>query len=327
MSTRREVLIALGAGVFVAPCGSFAQQQNKAWRIGFLGAGYAARFASRLAAFKESLRTLGYVEGGNFVFEERWSDDNNARLPELATELVRAKCDVIVTGGTPGSLALKAATTSIPIVMASSGDAVRAGLVASLARPGGNVTGLTFFGPELYAKRFELLKEAMPRVSVVAHLTNPGNVQYQKTFAEGFNAAAKLKVKLLNFEARTADDFETAFVAMAKARVEAVMVAQDNLFTTNHDRIAALAAKHRLPSAGPAELAEAGGMLGYGASTLDQFRRSAVYVDKILKGAKPGELPVERPTLFELVVNVKLAKSFGIKIPNSILVRATKVIE
>jgi putative ABC transport system substrate-binding protein len=239
MSTRREVLIALGAGAVAAPCGSFTQQQNKVWRIGFLGAGYAARFASRLAAFKESLRTLGYVEGGNFVFEERWSDDNNARLPELAAELVRAKCDVIVTGGTPGSLALKAATTSIPIVMASSGDAVRAGLVASLARPGGNVTGLTFFGPELYAKRFELLKEAMPRVSVVAHLTNPGNVQYQKTFAEGLNAAATLKVKILNFEARTSNDFEAAFAAMAKARVEAVMVAQDNLFTTNHDRIAA----------------------------------------------------------------------------------------
>jgi putative ABC transport system substrate-binding protein len=326
MNNRRKLVIALGAGALTLPLRSLAQQ-SKVWRIGFLGAGYAARFASRLTAFKEALRTLGYVEGRNVVFEERWSDDNVARLPELAAELVRAKCDVIVTGGTPGTLALKAATTSIPIVMASSGDAVRAGLVASLARPGGNVTGLTFFGPELYAKRFELLKEAIPRLKVVAHLTNPDNLQYQKNFAEGIKAAATLKVKLLNFEARTANDFEAAFLAMGKAHVEAVMVAQDNLFTTNHDRIAALAAKYRLPSAGAAELAEAGGMLGYGASALDLYRRSAVYVDKILKGAKPAELPVEQPTVFELVVNVKLAKTFGIKIPNSILVRATNVIE
>jgi putative ABC transport system substrate-binding protein len=327
MNQRRRLLRAVAASALAVPFGSFAQQQGNVWRVGVLGAATAAGFATRLAAFKLSLRELGYVEGKNLVFEERYSDNDNARLPELADELVRAKCDVIVTSGTPGTLALKGATSTIPIVMASSGDAVRSGLVASLARPGGNVTGLTFFGPELYAKRVEMLKEVMPHIKVLAHLNNPNNLAYQKSFAEAAQAAASLKLKLLTFEARNVNDFDAAFVAMAKAHVDAVLIANDNLFSTNLDKIAALAAKHRLPSVGTPELAEAGGMFGYGGNVLDLLRRSATYVDKILKGAKPADLPVERPIKFDLIINMKTAKALGVKIPNSILVRAERVIE
>ena len=327
MNQRRRLIVALGASVLAAPFGSFAQQQGKVWRVGVLGSATAAGFASRLAAMKLSLRELGYLEGKNLVFEERYSDNDNARLPELAGELVRARCDVILTATTPATLALKGATATIPIVMATSGDAVRAGLVASLAQPGGNVTGLTFFGPELYAKRVEMLKEVMPHIKVLAHLRNPDNLAYRKSFAEAEQAAASLKVKLLTFDVRSVNDFDAAFVAMAKARVDAVLVMQDNLFTTNHDKVAALAAKHRLPSVGTPELAEAGGMLGYGGNVLDLFRRSATYVDKILKDAKAADLPVERPIKFDLIINMKTAKALGIKIPNSILVRADKVIE
>ena len=327
MNQRRRLLLAVGASALAAPFSSFSQPQGKVWRVGFLGTATAAGYATRLAALKLSLRELGYAEGKNIVFEERWTDNNNARLPQLAGELVRARCDVIVTSGTPGTLALKGATATIPIVMATSGDAVRAGLVASLARPGGNVTGLTFFGPELYAKRVEMLKEVMPHIKVLAHLRNPDNPAYQTSFAEAEQAAASLKLKLLTFEVRNMNDFDAAFVAMAKAHVDAVLVAQDSLLTSNHDKIAALAAKHRLPAVGAPELAEAGGMLGYGGNTLDLFRRSATYVDKILKGAKPADIPVERPIKFDLIINMKTAKALGIKIPNSILVRAEKVIE
>lgn len=327
MNNRRKLIVALGASAVTLPLRSFAQQQGKVWRVGFLGRATAAEFATRLAVLKLSLRELGYAEGKNIVFEERWSDNNNARLPELAGELVRARCDVIVTAGTPATLALKGATLTIPIVMASSGDAVRAGLVASLARPGGNVTGLTFFGPELYAKRVEMLKEVLPHIKVLAHLRNPDNLAYRKSFAEAEQAAASLNLKLLTFEARNVSDFDAAFVAMAKARVDAVLVMQDSPFTTNDDRIAVLAAKHRLPSVGTPELAETGGMLGYGGNSLDPYRRSATYVDKILKGAKPTDLPVERPIKFDLVINLKTAKALGVKIPQSILLRADKVIE
>ncbi len=327
MSNRRKLIVALGASVLAVPFASFAQQQGKVWRVGFLSPATAEAYATRLAAVKLSLREFGYAEGKNVVFEERWSDGDNARLPQLAGELVRARCDVIVTSGTPATLALKGATATIPIVMTSSGDAVRAGLVASLARPDGNVTGLTFFGPELYAKRVEMLKEVLPHIKVLAHLRNPDNLAYRKSFAEAEQAAASLKLKLLTFEARNLHDFDAVFVAMAKARVDAVLVAQDNPFSGSHDRIAALAAKYRLPAVGVPELAEAGGTIGYGGNALDMFRRSAAYVDKILKGAKPADLPVERPIKFDLVINMKTAKALGIKIPNSVLVRAEKVIE
>ena len=260
-------------------------------------------------------------------FEYRWADNNNDRLQALAIELVRSQVDVIVTSGTPGILAAKRATTTIPIVMATSGDPVVSGLIASLAQPGGNVTGLAFLGLELNIKRLELLKEAMPRLTRVGYLKNPRNPFLIREFAGLEEAGDSLKIKVQSFEARGTNEFESAFSAMKKKRVEGIEITQDTLFASNYKPIADLALKRRLISAGSAEFAEAGGMIGYGPSSDNLFRRSAYFVDKILKGAKPGNLPVEQPTTFEFVVNMKTARALGIKIPNSILVRATKVIE
>jgi putative ABC transport system substrate-binding protein len=327
LNNRRKLVRALGAGVLALPFGSFAQQPGKVWRIGYLGAATRAGFATRVAEMHKALGELGYIEGKNVIFEERWTDNNNDRLLLLAEDLVRVKCDVIVTSGTPGTLALKQATTTIPIVMATSGDAVKSGLVASLARPGGNVTGLSFFAPELYAKRIELIKEAVPRVKTIAYLVNPDNPFEQGNVLIVERAARQLRTNLYWFATRGVNDFETAFSAMAKKRVDAVLVTNDTLLTSNYKTIAALVAKQRLPSIGAAEIAEAGCLLGFGASSADLFRRSATYVDKILRGANPGDLPVEQPTTFELVLNMGAAKALGIKIPDSILVRATKVIE
>ena len=326
MITRRKFVGTLGAGA-LAPFASFAQQSAKLYRVGFLGAATAADFGNRVEEMRKALRELGYIEGKNVIYEERWADNNNDRLPDMAADLVRVKCDVIVTSGTPGTLALKRATTTIPIVMAASGDAVKAGLVASLARPGGNVTGLTFFGPELYAKRVELIKEAVPRIKSIAYLVNPDNYGVLASLSSVEKTAKHLKLTIHVFEARSKNDFEIAFSAMAKKRADAVIATNDTLLTSNYTTIAALAAKQRLPSAGPAELAVAGGLIGFGPNVLGLFRRSATYVDKILKGAKPADIPVEQPTIFETVVNMKTAKALGIKFPNSIMVQATKVIE
>jgi putative ABC transport system substrate-binding protein len=327
VNSRRKLIVALGAGALAAPLLSFAQQQGKVWRVGFLGNATAAEYASRLVAMKFALRELGYIEGKNVVIEERFADHEDARLPQLAGELVRSRCDVIAAVTTPAIRALMEATPTIPIVMVSSGDAVRSGLIASLARPGGNVTGLTYLGPELYAKRVELLKELIPRLNILAHLEHPEHVAYRNSFSEAEKTAASLKIKLLTFEARNVRDFDSAFVAMAKVRANAVLIAQDSPFTTNPDMVATLAVKYRLPAVGTPELAESGGLLGYGGNALDMYRRSAIYVDKILKGAKPADLPVERPVKFDLIINMKTAMALSIKIPNSILVQATKVIE
>ena len=328
MITRRRLVIALGAGALAAPLASFAQQQPaKVARIGFLGAGYAIGQMAPVEALRASLRDLGYVEGKNIFIEYRWADGKYDRLPDLAAELVRLKVDVLVTYGTPGTRAAKQATTTIPIVMATSGDAVAVGLVASLARPDGNVTGLTFFDPELSAKRLELLKEAMPRLTRVAVLLNPDNPAKGPSLQAMGITAKSLKVGLQQFDVRGPNEFERAFSAMAKGRVNAVWIHQDPMLYANIKVIANLAAKQRLPSIGFPEFAEAGGLIGYGVNFLELYRRAAVFVDKILKGAKPGDLPVERPTKFELVINLKTAKALGIKIPQTLLQRADKVIE
>ena len=324
MITRRKVVLALGACA-LAPLASFAQQ--KIYRVGFLGASTAESFAPRVAELSKALQELGYVEGKNVIYEYRWSGNNNDRLPELAVELVRAKCDVIVTSGTPSILALKRATSTIPIVMASSGDAVKYGLVASLAKPGGNVTGLSFFAPEVYAKRVELIKETLPGVKVLACLVNPDNPALKASVPALEKTAQRLKMASHVYSTRNAKEMETAFAAMAKQRVDAVLVTNDNLISAHFDLIAALAIKQRLPSVGPSEFAPAGGLIGFGPLNLGLFRRSAAYVDKILKGAKPADLPVEQPMTFEVIVNLKTAKALGIKLPNSVLVQATTVIE
>jgi len=327
MLTRRRVVIGLGATAF-APLASFAQQQvSKVYRIGFLGAGSASGWAPQVDALREGLRDLGYVEGRNIVIEYRWAEGRYERLPELAAELVRLKVDVLVTYGTPGIRAAKQATTTIPIVMATSGDAVATGLVASLARPGGNITGSTFFDPELSAKRLELLKAAMPQTTRVAILLNPANPQTGVSLQSMEGTSKSLKLVLQRFDVQSPNEFEAAFSAMAKNNVDAVWIQQDPVFVENAKAVASLAEKQRLPAIGFAGFAEAGGLIEYGVNFPKLFRRSAHFVDKILKGAKPQNIPVERPTGFDLAINLKTAKALGIKIPNSILQQATKVIE
>jgi putative ABC transport system substrate-binding protein len=266
------------------------------------------------------------VEGKNIVIEYRWAEGRYDRLPVLAAELVRLNVDVLITAGTPGIVAAKEATTTIPIVMAGSGDAVATGLVASLARPGGNVTGLTDAVPELMAKWLELLKEALPRTERVAVLVNPDNptVRPDRTATEA--TARSLRVELRSFEVRRWSEVEDAFAKMAKS-VDAVLLSTDAVFNANHTAIAALAVKRRLPAAGSKEFAEAGGLVGYGVAISDNHRRSAAFVDKILKGAKPADLPVEEPTKFEMVINLRTAKVLGLTIPPSLLLRADRVIE
>jgi len=328
MTTRRELLIALGAGALAAPLTSFAQQKGKVWRIGFLGAATASGLADRVEALRAGLRDLGYVEGKNIVIEYRWAEEKYERLPELAAELVRLKVEVIVTGGSPGILAAKSATTTIPIVMASSGDVITLGLVASLARPGGNVTGMTGFGPEATAKRLELLRDAFPRTRQVAVLLNPDNPVGIGPTIRAMEATAKsLKLELHQFGVRGPGEFGSAFAAMAKRRVDAVVITDDGVLTANFGAIAKLAAKMRLPSIGLPEFAEAGGLMAYGANRRELFRRAAYFVDRILKGAKPADLPVEQATRFETVVNLKTAKALGITIPQSFLLRTDRVIE
>ena len=328
MTRRREFLFAFAAAALSTPLASFAQPPPaKNLRIGLLGAESASGFASRVEALHAGLRELGYVEGRNVLTEYRFAEGKYDRLPVLAADLVRSKADVIVTSGTPATRAAKDATSSIPIVMASSGDAVATGLVASLARPGGNLTGSAFLSPELTAKRLEMLKEALPRISRVGYVSNPGNPVVRANLKAMEVTGGSLKVGVRRFDARGAGDVDGIFAAMAEARVDAVVIGQDSLFTTNHRAIADLAAKHRLPAIGAREFAEAGGLFGYGHDNLVLWRRAAIYIDKIVRGAKPADLPIQQPTNFELVVNMKTARALGISVPNSIAQRADKVIE
>jgi putative ABC transport system substrate-binding protein len=278
-------------------------------------------------ALRAGLRELGYVEGKNVVIEYRWAEGKYDRLPGLAAELVSLKVDVLVTAGTPGALAAKQTTTTIPIVMAGTGDAVATGLVSSLARPGGNITGSTDFVPELMAKQLELLKEVMPRSGRVAVLVNPDNPSNVPMFKVMETTARSLKVELQRFEIRGQNELEGAFSAMTKSRADAIVVTTDSLFNANARAIADLAAKKQLPAAGTTDFAEAGGSIGYSMNFSAVSRRAAYFIDKILKGTKPSDLPIEQPTKFELVINLKTAKALGLSIPPSLLQRADKVIE
>jgi len=329
VKTRRDFLIVGGAalGLLAAPTLSLAQAPGKDRRIGFLGTGSAVGMAGWVEAFRGGLRELGHVEGQNLSIEYRWANGQYERAPELAAELVRLKIEVLVTHGTPGTRAAKGATTTIPIVMATAGDAVLVGLVASLARPGGNITGSTFFNPELAAKRLELLRETLPRVTRVARLVNPDNPAMGPVF-QGMEPTAKsLKLELESIEVRGPADFERAFKTMADKHVGGVVILEDGMINANIQAIAALAAGLRLPSIGITEFAQAGGLMAYGVSLSDMYRRAAVFVDKILKGAKPGDLPIERATKFETVLNQKAARAMGITFPRSVLVRADRLIE
>ena len=326
---RRQLLIAAGA-LIAAPLPGLSQQPvTTVRRIGFLGLSTPTAWAPRVDAFRAGLRELGYVEGKNIAIEYRFAEGQYERLPELAAELVRLKVDVIVTHAGPGATAAKqaTATNSIPVVMTNVGDAVGTGLVASLARPGGNITGDTFFVPELVAKRLEILKEAVPRLRRIAVLANPDNPANATYVKETEVTAKALNVTLQQFDARGTDELDSAFAAMAAKNIDALSVVEDVKLIANFKRIAELAAMQRLPSISFIEYADAGGLFGYGANYLALYRRAAVFVDKILKGAKPGDIPVERPTTFEFVINTKTAKALGIAIASATYLRADRVIE
>ena len=303
-----------------------AQQAKKVWRIGFLGSGSAAGYASRVNAMREGLRDLGYVEGKNIVIEYRWAEEKYDRLTNLAGELIGLKVDLIITHGTPGARAAKQATTRIPIVIAAIGDAVEAGVVASLARPGGNITGSSFFMPELTAKRLELIKEAIPSVSRVAVLLNPDNRVNQPVLKEMKSTAQSLGLDLQRIEVRAAEDFARAFSVMVKKQVGALAVPEDAMLNSQAERIADLAIKNRLPTIGATLHVGTGLLMGYGQDVLHIWRRTGVFVDKILKGTKPADLPVEQPMKFELAINLKTAKQIGVTISPNVLARADRVI-
>jgi putative ABC transport system substrate-binding protein len=324
---RRELLTLLGGAAVARPFTASAQQAGKIARIGFLGANSASSWASRLEAFRLGLRDRGYADGRNIVIELRWAEENYNRLPELAAELVRLNVDVLVTYGTPGTLAAKSATATIPIVMAYIGDALAVGVVASLSRPGGNITGSTYFLSELMAKRLELLKEAMPGITQVGVLVKPDNPLFLPTLQSLEIAAESLGVRLRQFVARGPMELESAFSEMARRGVDAVVLQEDAVFVSSVSAIVDLAAKHRLASAGFVESAEAGGVIGYGASFIEMCRRAGFFIDAILKGGKPADIPVEQATRFEFVLNLRTAKALGVNMPTSILLRADKVIE
>jgi putative ABC transport system substrate-binding protein len=277
-------------------------------------------------ALRIGLREFGYVEGRNILIEFRWAEGKMDRLPDLAAELVRLKVDIIVTHGVLGARAATHATATIPIVCASAADLVVAGIVTSLARPGGNITGSILFSPEVAAKQLELLREALPRAKRIGVLLNPGNPANALQLEAMEPAAKELKIDLQQFEARGSSEFNAAFSAMAKARVDSIIILGVTLVIASVKEIADLALKQRLPSIGPKDFVNAGGLMAYDINRSEQWRRAAYFVDRIFKGAKPGDLPIERPTKFEMVVNIKTAKALGITFPQSILVRADKVI-
>jgi ABC-type uncharacterized transport system substrate-binding protein len=324
----RRAFLAGATAFLAAPPDAEAQPAGKVYRMGYLYSGSATSSPRAPEAFRAELRELGWVEGRNIVIDYRFAEGRFDRLPDLATDLVRLKVDVIVAWPTPPAVAAKNATKTIPIVMIGVGYPVELGLIESLARPGRNVTGLSFnVGMEI-GKGLELLKETVPKVRRVAILSNPANPGHAAAVSIVKGAARSLGVPLQLLEAREPNQFEGAFAAMAKDRVETLLVVTDSLFILHRARLADLAAKNRLPSMfGVREFVDAGGLMSYGVSVPDLMRRAATYVDKILKGAKPGDLPIEQPTKFELVINLKTAKALGLKIPPSLLARADQVIE
>jgi putative ABC transport system substrate-binding protein len=324
-----RLIIALVLGLLAAPLFADAQQAPKIAKIGVLIPGNPAATAHFLEAFRQGLRELGHVEGKTFVLELRYGEARAERLPDLARELVGLKVDVIVAGADGAIAAVKRETQTISLVMENSSDPVGTGFVASLARPGGNITGLSSISPELSGKRLELLREVVPGLSRVAFLWNPdvrgAVLDYQAT--EG--AARSLRLSLQSVELSRADDLDRAFSAVTRERAQALILpAATPVGFANRAQIASFAQRNRLPSIyGQKEYVEAGGLMSYGPSTPDMYRRAATYVDKILKGAKPADLPVEQPTRFELVVNLKTAKALGLTIPQTILIRADQVLQ
>ena len=325
---RRLAICALTLSLIAASPAAEAQEAGKVYRIGFLGNSTAALEANLVGPFREGLRDLGYMEGRNSQIEYRWAEGKYERFPALIAELISLKVDVIMTAGTPAALAVKKATTAIPLVMVAVGDPVSTGLVATLSRPGGNATGLSSIAPDMEGKRLQLLTELLPKLSHVAVLWNPANLFHVGSSKQARDAAQAMRIKLQFFGARSTEELADAFVAIAQKRPHALVVFADRVFLHDRTRIVAFAAENHLPVvATHQELVESGGLMSFGANYPDMHRRAATYVDKILKGAKPGGLPIEQPTRFELVINHRTAKSLGLTIPQSLLLRADRLIE
>jgi len=324
----RTIALVFVVCLVLAPLASEAQPAGKLYRIGMLETRSAALNATNFEAFRLGLRGLGYREGQNVEFAYRSSEGRNERFPDLANELVRLKVDLILTRGTPAALAARNATKTIPVVMASSGDPVGAGLVASLARPGGNVTGLSNYNVEIYGKRVEILKELLPKLTRIAGLFNMGNPVLPIQWQVAERTARMLGMQAQLLDVRRPEDLTQGFDAAAREHAEALVVALDGLTQANLPQIAELATRHRLPSIfATKEYVDVGGLSSYGASDPHLYQRAASYVDRILKGAKPGELPVEQPTKFELAINRKTARALGLTIPPALLLRADHLID
>jgi putative ABC transport system substrate-binding protein len=321
------VCVALSAMLFAVCAFAEAEQAKKVPRVGWLAPGFDAPFNPNIQGLLQGLKELGYVEGKNIVIEYRWADGKRERLSEQAAELVNLKVDAIVARNTPATLAARAATTTIPIIMVGPGDPVRLGLVASLARPGGNITGLSLLATELTGKRLELLKEAFPKIARVAVLWNSGDSAMTLRIKEAETSAQALGLTVQRVGVQDPNDFERAFSMMSSQRADALLVTLDTFTALHQKRILEFAAKYRLPAMYERiDFVEAGGLMTYGPSLSEVFRRAAVFVDKILKGAKPADLPVEQPTKFELVINLRTAKQIGLTIPPNFLARADRVI-
>ena len=324
---RRELILTLVC-FWGVPSAAEAQPAGTVARIGFLGGGLASTSTAQMEGLRQGMRDLGYMEGRDFVLDFRWGEGRNDRLFELASELVRAQVRVIVTAGEPAIRAAQKATSSIPIVMGAVGDPVGAGFAASLARPGGNITGVSNLAVDMAGKWLQLLREAVPRISYIAVLWNPANTTHHVVLKETQAAARTMGVRVIGVEFISADDFEAGFATMAFERVDGLLVLPDPVTASNRAKLAELMAKHRLPGITLfRESADAGFLMSYGVSSFNNHRRAAVYVDRILKGAKPGDLPIEQGTKFDLVVNLKTAKSLGLVIPQSVLVRADDLIQ
>ena len=329
LTSRRAFFGALAGGLFGAPLIAPAQPSGKVHRIGYLSGGSATVGSRFREVFRQTLRELGWGEGQNIAIESRFAEGKFDRLPNLAAELVGLKVDVIIAGPSPAAVAAKKATATIPIIMAGVGFPVELGLVASLGRPGGNVSGVAFVaGLAMFGKGLELLKEVVPQMRRVAVLTNPASPGHAIATQDVKDAAQSLGVQLMLLDIAAPTELDGAFSAMAKERVAAVLVVADPLFVAHRERLVNLAAKSRLPSVYTIrEFPDVGGLMSYGPSLIAQYRRAAVFVDKILRGAKPGDLPVEQPTQYEMVLNRKAAKALGLTFPPSLLARADEVIQ
>ena len=325
MIARRKIVLGFAAGA-LAPLASFAQQPGKVWRIGFLASGSSS--IRYYGGFRQGMRDLRYVEGKNCVIERRFADGKYERLPGLAAELVRSKVDVIVAGAPPSVQAAHQATNKIPVVMVAVPDPVGEGFAKSLSRPGGTITGLSTIVTEVSVKHLELLRVVVPKLSRVAVLINPLNQSDSLILEQIQGAAYATGVLVIPVEASSASQVEAGFAVMTRRRAGALIVAADEFFDVERNQIAMHAVRNRLPTIfSDRELTEAGGLMSYGQDLAEHYRRAATYVDKILKGAKPGDIPIEQPTLLELVINLKTAKALGLTIPRELLLRADKVIE